>query len=475
MLGYRAGWITATLLITALLSPSAEAVNWTKRYISLANTQFPLFRSLDIMVLPDGTPVVAHSSSGSLTFSFVDGQTIDQVVVSGAGFTSSKTDQYGIISFAKIGVGFGTDHGQRASFDFSFRPEWWNLGSQNGELILDSRGIPTSVTRPTNLNGQYFISSFDTPSAKWQTRTISSSIDSPLLIGPVATFTSDDRLVVASSTENEFELLVGQADGSFLTLTTDTNGSSIFFAASVAASPINNDVAFAFRSGTDLTVGVYDGQSVSYESIATDFGTSNPIAPGGLAYAPNGTLGLTYVNGTKGDVIYTTRIAPNAWTDEVLPIEGEFATLAYDNLSNPFVAVAGDSRIELLSPVLTPPLPGDYDGDGEVGQSDLDLVLGNWGAIVADGESPDRMYWVNDQGITASLIGQDELALVLQNWGSIASPSVSTIADATGLSESQIESLVPEPTSLTLLIIGGGLMLRRRRHGSRLAGDACVA
>lgn len=107
------------------------------------------------------------------------------------------------------------------------------------------------------------------------------------------------------------------------------------------------------------------------------------------------------------------------------------------------------------------PLRGDFSDDGVVDQDDLDLVLNFWGIAVTDGQAPD-VSWLNPMNVTGTLVGQDELALVLQNWGN-ASPladEFGAITDRTGLSESEILGLIPEPAT-ALLIIMPWLMRRR--------------
>ena len=85
--------------------------------------------------------------------------------------------------------------------------------------------------------------------------------------------------------------------------------------------------------------------------------------------------------------------------------------------------------------------PGDYDNDGFVGQSDLDLVLLNWGVQTP----PIPAGWVNEQ--PSGQIGQAQLDGVLLNWGN----GSSTVGS------------VPEPSSLLLLSIAGALGFMRRR------------
>jgi hypothetical protein len=81
-------------------------------------------------------------------------------------------------------------------------------------------------------------------------------------------------------------------------------------------------------------------------------------------------------------------------------------------------------------------IPGDYNGNGQVEQADLDLVLLGWGDIgPKDG-------W-NGWGIQAS-IAQDELDGVLLNWGTLApEPSAPP---------------VPEPSAVVLALIMSGLL-----------------
>ncbi len=82
-------------------------------------------------------------------------------------------------------------------------------------------------------------------------------------------------------------------------------------------------------------------------------------------------------------------------------------------------------------------LLGDLDADGFVGQDDLDIVLGDWGATVTAGSLPDPS--------ADGFVGQDDLDIVLGDWGEGTQP-------------------MPEPTALVIFLIGAaGLVARSSR------------
>lgn len=92
-------------------------------------------------------------------------------------------------------------------------------------------------------------------------------------------------------------------------------------------------------------------------------------------------------------------------------------------------------------------LIGDYNHDGFVGGSDLDIVLGHWGQNVPAGNTS-----LGD-GSGDGFVGGDDLDQILGHWGQGTPPTAPA-----GL------SAVPEPASLGLLGLGGLSLLARRRR-----------
>lgn len=87
-------------------------------------------------------------------------------------------------------------------------------------------------------------------------------------------------------------------------------------------------------------------------------------------------------------------------------------------------------------------LPGDFNGDGEVSQDDLTLLLSNWGQ---NGSIPG---WTASDQLTGS-VDQDELTLLLSNWGAAAGASATL-------------TLVPEPLSAAMATLLALSFTRRR-------------
>lgn len=98
---------------------------------------------------------------------------------------------------------------------------------------------------------------------------------------------------------------------------------------------------------------------------------------------------------------------------------------------------------------VVPAVPGDLDGDGFVGQDDLNYILGSWGLDVEVGSVADPSQ--------DGFVGQDDLNIILAAWGKGELPTELLAARA-----------VPEvsPMLLVPLALSAGLLVRRRRTNS---------
>ncbi|MEM8875053.1 MAG: glycoside hydrolase family 16 protein [Planctomycetota bacterium] len=103
---------------------------------------------------------------------------------------------------------------------------------------------------------------------------------------------------------------------------------------------------------------------------------------------------------------------------------------------------AGSVFIDSAS--LTASLSGDYNGNGQVEQGDLNLVLNNWGR---GSISRAPAGWIND--LPDGLIDQGELNAVLTNWGSSSAPNFA--------------SPIPEPIAAAVTALGVFSMRRMER------------
>ncbi|MEM8782327.1 MAG: endo-1,4-beta-xylanase [Planctomycetota bacterium] len=134
------------------------------------------------------------------------------------------------------------------------------------------------------------------------------------------------------------------------------------------------------------------------------------------------------------------------WSDLTLTTEadGKIDARVFRGEHRVEVTVDGQTRIYevvvdesglTLADVFVSTLAGDFNGNGQVEQGDLNLVLNNWGQTLDD---PEASGWLND--IPGGAIDQAELNRVLNNWGSILHPNLNGIA-------------VPEPLGVALVVV----------------------
>ncbi|MEM7576387.1 MAG: hypothetical protein AAF328_02830 [Planctomycetota bacterium] len=195
------------------------------------------------------------------------------------------------------------------------------------------------------------------------------------------------------------------------------------------------------------------GGTVDPYVLQITFEGSGPAAPfeGDLRVLMRDTLAGVWVDAAEA----TGQAAADVFLGSYEAFDvGDSATLAQnvgvfgvDTLNNQaWIVLDRDGRFSLGRLVATA-LVGDYNGNGQVEQGDLNLVLNNWGGARGD--------WDNAEGFLTGNVDQEELNRVLNNWGSSsASPDFSGF-------------VVPEPSAFALLF--GAVALRRRRRVVSLA------
>jgi len=92
--------------------------------------------------------------------------------------------------------------------------------------------------------------------------------------------------------------------------------------------------------------------------------------------------------------------------------------------------------------------PGDLDGDGHVGLSDLDLILNHWNQEVTPGD------WSMGDGSGDGFVGLRDLDGVLKAWNQGTPPT-----DAT--------AHIPEPGALAIGCLGASALIRQRGYRTR--------
>ena len=171
-----------------------------------------------------------------------------------------------------------------------------------------------------------------------------------------------------------------------------------------------------------------------------------------VAFVWDQTGNTTYANGYRvGETIYAGAEAPKVeWNDYLYLMLGQEGNISTNYQSDGIwdsLAIWDEARYS--GPTYTmpteefqqpPELLGDLNEDGWVGQGDLDIVLAMWGrsgAAITD---------VRADANQDAFSGQTDLDYVLANWGQGTRPPI-----------------VPEPTALLLLTLGGLGVMRRRR------------
>jgi hypothetical protein len=180
----------------------------------------------------------------------------------------------------------------------------------------------------------------------------------------------------------------------------------------------------------------YDEATLLIELGGTDPGMFDRLLIGGDVIL-DGTLVIELIDG------FTPNLGDSFPIILGSTITGAFDTLVGDpggGLSYEVSYLATSVLLSVIDPLA---IPGDLDGDGFVGITDLNIVLGNWNLSVPPGN-----LLADPSG--DGFVGIEDLNVVLGNWNAGTPPSSNNI---------------PEPSTLVMLSLPGVALLYRNRKG----------
>ena len=194
------------------------------------------------------------------------------------------------------------------------------------------------------------------------------------------------------------------------------------------AANVDGDLVVSTWTASGITAYTLPGEGSEYHSYMIS-----------LNALPDETATLT----VDGDTIAT-------WSDPLTytwPIPGVY----FGNTNDPAFGVGNWHRVQAGTSLISEGMPGDLDGDGFVGGSDLDIIRSFWGQNVTPGNK------LHGDPSGDGLVAGDDLDEVRAHWGEGTPPGA-----------------VPEPAALTLLL-GAilSLCLFRRHYRPRNGNPVC--
>jgi len=180
---------------------------------------------------------------------------------------------------------------------------------------------------------------------------------------------------------------------------------------------VTNQIAGIYNA--EANYGLLVRANAAIYGRASENGSNRPVLEITYEYVPigyaltvnSGTGGGTYTQGTVVNI--AANAAPSGTTFDKWT--GGVATVADPSAAATTITMpASDAEVTATYLAVVPPLLGDLNGDGFVGQGDLNIVLSQWGkgAPPHDPIADPRADANHD-----NFVGQGDLNIVLADWG----------------------------------------------------------
>jgi hypothetical protein len=510
-------YVAILLAVAATWTARAQAdASWVVR--PLVGNVGGTISGADIMVSPSGDVVAGYSlytnpgAGGAVTLARLDGKLFDYSSFS----LPANSPSFAMDKFANVYYASNQPGGSANQFGYNLlgtmADATVSLGNYelvNSSLALDNNGIPTIVGAAGIVAASPVdaaISTFDTHSGTWQT----SLLGGPAPYANTACFDANNGAAVASLSPSQLTLFrqdqgVWQNQG----LATDVASGGL---ASIAASP-GGEIEFAYpRQDGGIGFGTADGAFVNKGLLSLPAGQS--LAYHSLAVDPQGNPALVYGNALTHQLYFARSNAQGVWSAQLLPVSADWGNLTFDAAGDPYICAVldapGSYRLELLSPALPFLAPGDTNGDGVLNSLDIDAIYqhltvappgyANWPRPLA---AYNVQYDVNGDGVVSQADVTYELNHYFHtNYGDANLDKATDFVDfqtmlnhwqryGAGIGWAQADfngdgvvdfldfqmllnywnpagwnfapSQVPEPASLTLVLLCGLALLRRKK------------
>ena len=190
---------------------------------------------------------------------------------------------------------------------------------------------------------------------------------------------------------------------------------------------VSNSRAVLWQGSLPQDLGTLGGSSSQANAV-----NDNDVVVGRAHTASGAEHAFVWQDGQMHDLNYLAN-APAGWT----------LVSASDVSNNGVIAGSGYRNGQQRAFALIPVLLGDADRDGDVDDDDLSRVLANWTGPGGRGGTWETGDFDRDGGVS-----EDDLSLLLANWTGSAA--------------------VPGPATLSLLGLGGLVLLRHKRRPRRI-------